>query len=301
MSDDPTSDALSRASAYLDGELDAAETAAVEADVEIMAQAALLRSLRREIRDVPAPSPYGRDLAVAAALAEFDTLQRPVAATRPGRRPNYGRWMAVAATIAGVAALGAVITTAGRGGNDDGDSAALSAEESAVTFDAAAADRSSGAGAPAAPQPEAVQSQTMLASEATEPQAATTASAGNADQAPAAEASGDLAAATTAAPATSLAASEAGPVVEFDPTTPISDEVALGRIGRQLLTEWKDGLRVTKTGTACDATPPDVVLLTDAVLTVDGADRAVLIAGNPVDETIDALDPDSCVVIMTGR
>ena len=87
----------------------------------------------------------------------------------------------------------------------------------------------------------------------------------------------------------------------FDPTTPIPDEVALGRIGRQLLSEWKAGLRVTKTGTACDAAIPDAVLLSDAVVTVNGADRAVLIAGNPEDENISALDPASCVVIVTGR
>ena len=77
--------------------------------------------------------------------------------------------------------------------------------------------------------------------------------------------------------------------------------MALGVIGRQLLNEWKDGLRVTKAGTACDATVPDAVMLTDAVLTVDGVDRPVLIAGDPADEMISALDPDSCVVIMTGR
>ena len=94
MSDDPTSDSLSRASAYLDGELDAPEITAVEADAEVMAEVVRLRSLQHQIRDVAAPSPYGRDMAVAAALAEFDTLQRavapvtPVTTLRPARRPS---------------------------------------------------------------------------------------------------------------------------------------------------------------------------------------------------------------------
>jgi hypothetical protein len=299
MSDDPTSDALSRASAYLDGELDAPEIAAVEADPEVMAEVARLRSLQHEIRDVPAPSPYGRDMAVAAALAEFDTVHRAVPAVTPmpsvrtARRPSYGRWMAVAAAIAGVAALGAVITTAGRNGGD-GDDAAVSPEESAVAFDVAATERSSGGGAPAAPQPEAELSQPMLASEATESPAAT-ALGGDAGQAAAAEEADD------AAPATTATASEALPPIQFDPTTPIPDELALGVIGRQLLSEWRNGLRVTKTGTSCDATVPEAVLLTDALLNIDGVDRPVLIAGNPADDTISALDPDTCVVVVTGR
>ena len=87
----------------------------------------------------------------------------------------------------------------------------------------------------------------------------------------------------------------------FDPNTPIADELELGRIGRQLLTEWEAGARVSKTGTPCDASIPDVVLLSDALLIVDGAAQPVLVAGNPETRETFALDPDTCVVVMTGQ
>ena len=102
-------------------------------------------------------------------------------------------------------------------------------------------------------------------------------------------------------PSIASKSASAAPLVQFDPTTPIPDDVALGNIGRQLLSEWTDGARVAKTGTACDAAVPGAVLLTDAVLIVDGVERPVLISGVPADGTIAALDPDTCVVVVTGR
>lgn len=289
MNDEPTSDALSRASAYLDGELDATEIAAAEAEPAIMAEVALLRSLQAELRDVPGPSSQARDTALAAALAEFDTVRRPAVARRDARRPSYARWMAVAAAIAGVALLGAVITTAGRGDDGGGDAAQSTvAEQSAVAFDANTAEQSVAGGAPAPPQPATAQSETMLATEATEAPAA----AGAGDRAPAADPSQESAA-TTAATATSLA--------QFDPTTPIADELELRRIARELLSAWQSGARDEQRGTGCDGAVPDVVLLSDGLLIVDGADRAVLIAANPHTGDTFALDRGTCAVIMAGR
>jgi len=292
MNDEPTSDALSRASAYLDGELDAPEMRSVEADPAVMVEVARLRALQDAIRDVQAPSSYARDLAIDAALGEFDRIHQPVAPVlRTKPRPSYGRWMAVAAAVAGLAALGAVITATARGGSDDSDLAG--AEQSAATFETNAADSAATAGgvAPAAPSPESARSQTLTS--ATEAPATTFAAAD------AAEASAESAAATTAAPAATAAAS--GTFAQFDPTTPITDDVELGQIARQLLAEWQSGARQSKVGTPCDASIPGAVLLSDGVVIVNGATRAVLIAANPQTDDTFALDPDSCVVVMTGR
>ena len=114
----------------------------------------------------------------------------------------------------------------------------------------------------------------------------------------------DVAEAATGAAATTAAAAEsdaAGAPPPFDPNAPIADELELGRVGRQLLTEWEAGERVSKTGTPCDASSPDVVLLSDASLIVDGAARPVLVAGDPETRETFALDPDTCVVVMTGQ
>ena len=287
MNDQPTPDALSRASAYLDGEVDAAEIAAIEADPAVMAEVAQLRSLQAAIRDVVEPTSFTRDTAIAAALVEFDRRRHPAPVIRTRPRPGYSRWLAVAAAVGGLAVLGTVVSQVGGGGDDD--DAAEVADEAGADDLAASAERSTAGGAPEAPQPESVQSQTMLA-----PVASATPEATAFDVAEAATG----AAATTAAAAAENDAAGAPP--PFDPNTPIADELELGRIGRQLLTEWEAGARVTMTGTPCDASIPDVELLSDALLIVDGLAQPVLVAGNP--ETLEtiALDPDTCVVVMTG-
>ena len=290
MSDQPTPDALSRASAYLDGELDAAEIAAAEADPAVMAEGAQLRALQESIRDVDQPTSYARDTAIAAALVEFDRRTHPVSVVRTRPRPSYSRWLAVAAAVAGLAALGAVIATTGGRGGDDDDAAGAVAKESAA---GAVADQSARVTAEAgAPQAESVQSQTMLAPAASSaaPEATAYGGADAATEAPAAPA-------TTAA-AAEIAASAPPP---FDPNTPIPNELELGRIGRQLLAEWEVGSRDSKTGTPCDASIPDVVLLSDALLIVDGAPRPVLVAGNRETRETYAVDPDTCVIVMTGQ
>jgi hypothetical protein len=253
--------------------------------------------VQEAIRDVQPPSSYARDLAVDAALAEFDRIHlaaAPVMRAKP--RPSYGRWLAVAAAVAGLAALGAVITATARGGGGDSDAAGAeaAAEQSTLAFDTNATDRApSAGGAPAAPQTEAAEAQTKLSTEAP---ASTSVGA--------AEASQSYAAATTAAPALTAAApapSASDTFAQFDPRTPIADDIELGRVGRQLLAEWQSGTRESKVGTPCDNTVAGAVLLSDAVVIVDGATRSVLIAADPGTDKVLALDPDSCVVVMTGR
>jgi hypothetical protein len=43
------------------------------------------------------------------------------------------------------------------------------------------------------------------------------------------------------------------------------------------------------------------VLLSDALLIVDGATRPVLVAGNRETRETFAVDPDTCVIVMTGQ
>jgi hypothetical protein len=290
MNDQPTPDALSRASAYLDGELDAAEIAAAEADPAVMAEVSQLRSLQEAVRAVVEPTTYVRDGAIAAALAEYDRKRHPAPVIRSRPRPAYTRWLAVAAAVAGLAALGAVIATNSRG--DDDDAAGVEASDqllAASEQEASASARVATDAGAAAPQPEtAAQSQAALSTEQTQAPAATMYSAQSAD-------------AAAAAPATTGASGAVGSPPPFDPSTPIPNDVELGRIGRQLLTEWEDGSRDSKTGTPCDASIPDAVLLSDALLIVDGAVLPVLVAGNRQTRETFALDPDTCVIIATGQ
>jgi hypothetical protein len=248
--------------------------------------------LQEAIRDVVEPTSYTRDTAIAAALVEFDRRRHPAPVIRTRPRPGYSRWLAVAAAVAGLAVLGAVVSQVGGGGDDD-DAAEVADDAAGGELESSLSQRTTAGGAPAAPLPAAsTQSDTMLAAEAP------AASFGVADAA--AEEAATAAPETTAAAAESSAAGAVNPPPPFDPNTPIADELELGRIGRQLLTEWEAGARVTMTGTPCDASIPDVELLSDALLIVDGVAQPVLVAGNP--ETLEtiALDPDTCVAVMTG-
>jgi len=282
MNDQPTPDALSRASAYLDGELDAAEFAAAEADLAVMAEVAQLRSLQEAVRAVVEPTSSVRDGAIAAALAEYDRKRHPAPVIRSRPRPAYTRWLAVAAAVAGLAALGAVITTNARGGDSDSASEQTSAQLAAAGSDSALATRA--APAPAATSGSA-ESQAALAPAQTAAAAATTFSA---EQDAAQE-----------APATTAAT--AGGAAPFDPDSPIPNEVELGRVGRQLLSEVVEGSRASMTGTPCDGSIPGVVLLSNAVLIVDGVARPVLVVADRNNDHTFALDPDTCVIVATGQ
>ncbi|MDO8361586.1 MAG: hypothetical protein Q7V88_01700 [Actinomycetota bacterium] len=63
------------ASAYLDGDLAEVERAQVHASPELTELVASFRTLRSGVADVAPPAASQRDAAIAAALAEFDTLQ----------------------------------------------------------------------------------------------------------------------------------------------------------------------------------------------------------------------------------
>lgn len=127
-SDLPADDAVELASRYVDGDLDAGERAAAEADSEVMAwveRFAGIRSALAEPVEVDAPA---RDAAIAAALSVFDEQETSpavgapavteLAAARARRVRRTSRWLGAAAAAAAVAVGGAVLS-ANRGGNDD--------------------------------------------------------------------------------------------------------------------------------------------------------------------------------------
>ena len=93
MNDDDTTDALLRASAYLDGELDPAETALAEADPAVMAEVEQLRGLQDELRQVDAPSATARD-AADRRRSHRVRHRAPVVAGRPAQAPAVLRRLA---------------------------------------------------------------------------------------------------------------------------------------------------------------------------------------------------------------
>lgn len=120
----PSDDEL--VSAYLDGDVTAAERARVEGDPVLLAQVERFRLVAEALREPVAPDPARKEQAIAAALGVLDgsvvpfpAKGRPLPppAVRPaGRRPN--RWLAVAAAAV-VAAVVAVAGVALLGGGDD--------------------------------------------------------------------------------------------------------------------------------------------------------------------------------------
>src|SRR5258706_7141327 len=80
MNDDELSVRAEAASAYLDGELDTAERASVAADPEAMAFVETFTQLRHTLGEIDPVADDVRATAISAALAEFDTRQRIVAA-----------------------------------------------------------------------------------------------------------------------------------------------------------------------------------------------------------------------------
>ncbi|MCU0259750.1 MAG: zf-HC2 domain-containing protein [Ilumatobacteraceae bacterium] len=162
-----TDDLTLRASAYLDGELDPVERAAVEADPAAMTEVERLRFVAGVVRDVPAPSDAAREGAIAAALAELAPApSRAGAIPVPARQRSTQRWLAVAAALVAVAGLG-VVATAVVGGDDDTDEAsdaqtleapaateapAAAVAEAESSVDDASADRSSEAAEGATPE-----------------------------------------------------------------------------------------------------------------------------------------------------
>ena len=80
MNDDEVSVRAEAASAYLDGELDAAERASVAADPEAMALVETFTQLRNTLGELDPVADDVRAAAISAALAEFDIRQGVVEA-----------------------------------------------------------------------------------------------------------------------------------------------------------------------------------------------------------------------------
>lgn len=117
------------ASAYLDGELSPDDWARAASDPEVMAIVEQMRALATALADADPPGAATRDRAIEAALTEL----RPVVVPLSSSRRPIGAWLGVAAAAVVVLAVGAVVVTANRGG-DDFDAAGD--EASVVTADA---------------------------------------------------------------------------------------------------------------------------------------------------------------------
>lgn len=128
-----TDDQLLLASAYLDGDLDAAGRARAEADAEVMAEVERQRTVQAMLRDVEPPDPARRDRAIAAALGSFGAAPAGAPAPPPAPVPLPERprraWWGVAAAAAVVAVLGAglvAVVGGGPSGHDDAGAPAAS-------------------------------------------------------------------------------------------------------------------------------------------------------------------------------
>jgi hypothetical protein len=308
VNDDDLSELILRASAYLDGQLDAAETARAEADPAVMAEVGALRELQDSVRDVgPAPDAV-REAAIAAALTEFDVLNeahvpvppaddeplhlhRPHAPAVPFRpRPAYTRWLTAAAAVLVIGMLGVVVVN-GVGGSDDeedGGVASPQLDPAATELDNARIAEAEGG--------VAEESATAEATEiSTEESGAT--------EIAAADAAAEAAPATTTA---AEAAEESGDVVvaaapqfpPFDPERPITSVEELGAVGAELLAGEAEGRVVRNVETRCDLTPFEPYqrgLYDDG-----GGVREVIVAIDPDARQTGAFDADSCTIVAVS-
>lgn len=140
-----------RASAYLDGELDAPERAAAGADPEVMAAVNSFTRVRAALSDTDPVVVSTRNAAISAALAEFDALRATSVATQPAsgatvtllqsRRMRTYRVVAgvAAALVIGVVAVSA-ISSSGGSNNDLASSATGASSADAVPTLKATAD-----------------------------------------------------------------------------------------------------------------------------------------------------------------
>lgn len=280
------------ASAYLDGELDAAEARRAEGDPAVMAEVAQLRALRTGLRDVEPPSDAAREAALTAALGEFDLRHRPSTVVPYRPRPAYGRWLGVAAAVAAVGVLGVVISQASLGGGDDdaaedavvqSESEPATAEAAEVFEDDAFEDEAFDDDDAARATSDSAAAATMLA----EAPAASLAPAATEPTAAGDGADAELAAEQTAAPA---------PV-----SAPIGDAAELTRTAQQLLELEAAGMLPPPPDTPCDddAEAP-LAVLGEGSMRVGDTVVPVLIAVDRATTRADALDPDTCAVLTTG-
>lgn len=313
MNDDDLTELILRASAYLDDELDADDRARAEADPAVMAEVEALRALQDEIRDVESPTIEARESAIAAALAEFDSL-RPASATaaaaaervvpfRP--RPSSSRWLTAAAAAVAIGLVGVVVAQT-RSGGDDEASVAIEADRG----EGAAAERTDAAAADADIQSSVTDSD-LMATEMVTAEAAELAEAPVATIPPAAAVEND----------TTLAGGEEVDVpAATEPTTlstlapidvpqttaprtldePVTEDT-LFAVGRELLAQFEAGTLGTTPETACQF--GSYVILARVGFVVGDGEREAIIAADPDFPEVGAFDADTCqeFAIVTGE
>jgi hypothetical protein len=313
VNDDDFSELILRASAYLDGELDADERERAESDPAVMAEVEALRALQAEVRDVEPPGADAREAAIAAALAEFDALQpAPAAASgmaaqggadrvvpfRP--RPSYARWLTAAAAVVGVGLVGVVIAQGTRGGDDD--SVAIEADSA----DALNAERAETAAADTELQSAVADAGTLAASDAAElaaPEAMTATAEEEEEEGPseAPNAGGDELPSTEITIPSTLAPFDVpattAPRTVDEPVT----EDTLYAFGRELLAQYQAGTLDAIPETACEF--GSYVVLARVGFIVGTEEREAIIAADPEFPEVGAFDAATCLdfAIVTGE
>ena len=294
MNDDDLTELILRASAYLDGELDAAEIVRAEADPAVMAEVEQLRALQADVRFVDPPSDAARESAIAAALAEFDALHatavRPIGRPSPSAvpfrpRPAYTRWLTAAAAVVVVGLLGMVVANGLGGGDDESESAALDA--SATTFDSSSR----------------VVAEATAESAFVEESAAADAATAGSDVAIEAATAGTEAAEVFASAEESASAAEftpattstASPFPPFDAERPIGSELELGAAGTELLAREAAGTLGATPETRCELDPYDE--LSFGRYQVGDDVRDVLVAVDRTTLQTAAYDADTCEIV----
>ena len=243
MSNEDLPQSAESASAYLDGELAASERADAAADSEVMATVESFTRLRAVLSDVSPAADETKAAALAAALAEFDALRAPATRTAtPVAAATvislHSRRLRVYRAAMGVAAAAVVVVAIAALGSNGEDAKSSSGTQPPV------------AAAEALPQ-------LKVAADTAAPAATAAAAAGGGDGSPqsseatlpaidspaelqqfaASAASGDLAAATspapagTAAPAVAEAPASGGTFSQLACIN--SDQVVLGDISYQ--------------------------------------------------------------------
>lgn len=306
MNDDDLTELILRASAYLDGELDADERSRAEADPAVMAEVEALRALQDEIRDVEPPHADTREAAITAALAEFDALRPATDRVVPFRpRPSYSRWLTAAAAVVAVGLVGVVVAQSTRGGDDE-DSAAIEAD----VAEAPSAERSDTAAAAADAE---IQS-SVTDSDLMAPQMAATEMADEMGEAAGTQAPAVLESVPTDVPAEQDSAppsTDATPLStlapdDVPPTTasrtldePVTEDT-LFAIGRDLLAQFEAGTLATTPDTACEF--GSYVILARVGFVVGDGQREAIIAADPDFPEVGAFDAATCqeFAIVTG-
>ncbi len=114
---------------YLDGEVDAAARAEIEADAALMDEVRAHERVRAELRRTDPVDPARRERAIAAALAEFERLRAAAPASPPppvSLTARRRRWLVGAAAALVVVAGGAVVASVVSDDSDSDQTAELS-------------------------------------------------------------------------------------------------------------------------------------------------------------------------------